>query len=193
MSYFGAVGVQGAVSGLLMGQGRSLQNPNDLFSGGTVGGLYGTYLRGLYSGPVTSTPWFKSAAGALRTSIDQEGGAAGEQLAAATNAGGTYDSGARIASLQGINRAKLSAYSQGLSQIMNQIEMARISAAAPFLSARLNASGQYNQALLGEDQLTQQKIQEHARQDEWGVNTVASMFGGGGGGGMGGAASAFGG
>jgi len=115
---------------------RGTKQP-DIFADGTVGGGWQKYLLDLYKTPTADTPQFLSQSGALRDLLAKQYQGQAEQFGQATNAGGFYDSGARLAGLQGINRAQMFSYSQGLSEMLAKMEAQKMQAAYPFLQAQL--------------------------------------------------------
>ena len=122
------------------GQSRPTPNPG-VFETGTVGGSWGDYLKSLYATDTGSSKQFQSQSTALRDALSMEAGGASEKFATATNAGGFYDSGARLAGLSEINRAKMYSYSQGLTAILAKLEEQKLAAAYPFIQSQL---GEYN-------------------------------------------------
>lgn len=144
-------GFFGVASSLTSGPKRQIDNPNWMFGGGTVGGEYGAFLRDLYKTDPTQTGWYKSVKTSLLDSTDMSAKAAEAELGQQANMTGTFDSGARVASLMDVNRSKMQVVAQGLAQTIQQINQAKLGAAVPFLNARLGAYAEYNQALAGSE------------------------------------------
>jgi len=120
------------------------------FEPGTVGGDWGDYLKSLYSEDPMQSRSYIGQSTALRDALSKEAGAQGEQLATASNAGGFYDSGARLSGLGDINRNKMASYSKGLTDIVGKLESDKLNAAYPFLQAQLGEYNSYYNARLGE-------------------------------------------
>lgn len=118
------------------GQSRKTPSPG-LFKEGSVGAGWADYLKKLYATDTGTSQQFVSQSTALRDALAQESGAQKDQFSAATNAGGFYDSGARLQGLNQINRSNLFSFSQGLSQILAKLEEQKLQAAFPFLQAQL--------------------------------------------------------
>ena len=132
-----STGILGWIHNNISGdQSRATPSPG-LFGVGTVGASWGDYLKSLYATDTGSSKQFQSQSTALRDALGQEAGGAGEKFAAATNASGFYDSGARLAGLSEINRAKMYSYSQGLTAILAKLEEQKLAAAYPFLQAQI--------------------------------------------------------
>ena len=165
---------------------RKTPNPG-FFNEGTVGGLWGDYLKSLYATDTGSSKQFQSQSTALRDALGKEAGGAGEQFAAATNAGGFYDSGARLAGLSEINRAKMYSYSQGLTAILAKLEEQKLQAAYPFLQAQIGeyTSNWQNASAAENEQITRNTNIGQA------ISSAASSASGGGGGGGGGGAGGY--
>lgn len=159
----------------LSGNKRKIENPN-FFGSGTVGGSWSDYLKELYAQDTGTSKQFQSQSTALRDALGQEAGGAGEKFAAATNAGGFYDSGARLAGLSEINRAKMYSYSQGLTAILAKLEDQKLQAAYPFLQAQIGGFTAYENALYQQDELQTQRKKQIAQ-------TFGSVFGSASGGG----------
>lgn len=136
-----STGILGWVHNNVSGdQSRSTPSPG-LFKPGTVGGYWGDYLKNLYATPTGESPQFTSQSTALRDALAMESGAQKEQFASGTNASGFYDSGARLAGLNTINRGEMASYSQGLVAILQKLEEEKLNAAYPFMTSQL---GEYN-------------------------------------------------
>ncbi len=167
-------GILGNFHNLISGDASRGINKLDLFGAGTVGGAWGKYLRELYDHPTTEGTNFKMQAGALDDYLGRESNAAGEQFSMATNAGGFYDSGARLAGLQDINRSKMASYSSGLATILANLEHEKMTAAFPFLQMQQeNWNSYYNQIAATQNE-------QNFRGAQLGQG-ISSAFGGGGG------------
>lgn len=130
------------------GQGPSVPGSN-IFGPGEVGGLWGDYLKDLYRTPIDKTPQFRTQSTALRDALSLESNTQKDEFGLASNAGGFYDSGARLAGLNDINRSRLASYSQGLAQILSKLESDKMQAAFPFVSSFINEYQAQNQARYG--------------------------------------------
>jgi len=160
----------------LSGHERKIPKP-DFFDAGTVGGEWGDYLKKLYATDTGDTEIFRSQSSALRDALSRETDAQKDEFGGAVNAGGFYDSGARLTGLNDINRSKMFSYSQGLSAILAKLESDKMSAAFPFLQAQTGVFSAWQDALQGtENAQTSRKIQIGQS-----ASSVGSAFAGGGG------------
>lgn len=125
---------------------RGIHQPN-LFGEGTVGGEWGKSLRDLYSKPLTETEPYMTGSTAIRDALSKEAAGATEMLGRTTQAGGYFDSGARIAGVGDINRSKMMAYGQSLAGLLAHLNEQKFAAAAPFLAARIGEFNAYQNAL----------------------------------------------
>lgn len=170
----------------LSGGDRQLSEPSaggGFFGPGSVGASWRDYLvNDIYGTPTTESPVYTAQSTALRDALGREAAGAGEQFALGTNAGGFYDSGARLAGLQEINRNKMSAYSQGLTEILARLEQNKLQAAAPFLAAQIGGFQAYEGARQGAEDAGNYRANAHAQA----VLQGFSMGMGGGGGSTGG-------
>ena len=142
-----STGILGWIHNNISGdQSRSTPSPG-LFKPGTVGGSWGDYLKNLYATPTGESPQFKSQSTALRDALAQESGAQSEQFTSATNAGGFYDSGARLAGLGEIDRNRMASFSQGLTAILQKLEEEKLNAAYPFIQSQLGEYNAHEQAI----------------------------------------------
>jgi hypothetical protein len=134
-------GVLGWFHSNISGEQSRPTPPPGLFKPGTVGGFWGDYLKKLYATPTGESPQFLSQSTALRDALTRESATQGEQFGQATNAGGFFDSGARLMGLGEIDRNRMASFSQGLTAILQKLEEEKLNAAYPFLTAQL---GEYN-------------------------------------------------
>ncbi len=169
----------------LSGGDRPVQDPSlggGFFGTGSVGGGWQDYLKGLYATDTPNTGIYRSQSTALRDALAQESQGQEDQFSQATNQGGFYDSGARLQGLNDINRNRMMSYSQGLTQILTNLENQKMQAAYPFLQAQIGGFEAYQGAKLGEEQAGNFRANAHA-QAVIGGFSAGSKFGGGGGGG----------
>lgn len=143
-----AAGILGGLDYILSGSKRKISRPN-LFGAGTVGGGWADYLKNLYATPTEQSGVYRSQSTALRDALSQESATQGDQFSQASNAGGFYDSGARFQGLNDINRNRLMSYSQGLTQILTNLENQKMQAAFPFLQAQMGEFTGYQNAVQG--------------------------------------------
>jgi hypothetical protein len=158
-------------------QSRPTPSPG-IFGKGTVGEGWGNYLKGLYATDTGNTAIFKSQSSALRDALSMEAEGQKDEFGLAANAGGFYDSGARLTGLNEINRNKIASYSQGLAAILAKLESDKMAAAFPYLQAQL---GEYtaHQTAIGKAQ-----DEQNFRGAQLGAG-ISGAFSGGGGGGTG--------
>lgn len=162
-------------------QSRPTPSPG-LFKAGSVGEGWGNYLKNLYATPTDQSTQFKRSAMGLRDALTAETEGQKDEFGQAVNAGGFYDSGARFTGLNEINRNKLFAYSQGLSEILAKLESDKMAAAFPYLQSQLGEYNAHEQAVAnaqGEQNFRGAQLGQAA-------SSVGSAFAGGGGGGGGG-------
>lgn len=152
----------------------------DMFGPGTVGGGWQDYLKNLYSGETADSSIYRSQSTALRDALAQESSAHGEQFSQASNAGGFYDSGARLTGLNDINRSTMMNYSQGLAQILTNLENQKMQAAFPFLQAQNEEFNSYY------NQIAATQNEQNFRGAALGSGISSGLSGGMGGGGGGG-------
>jgi len=155
---------------------RDIHQPN-LFGEGTVGGLWGKSLRDLYSKPLTETEPYMTGATAIRDALSKEGAAATEMLGRTTQAGGYFDSGARVAGVGDINRSKMMAYGQSLSGLLAHLNEQKFQAAAPFLAARIGEFNAYQQALGQANNEQNQRFESHSQTVRSGMDMAGSIMG----------------
>jgi hypothetical protein len=146
----GGSGIVGWLHGHLSGGDRPVDKPG-FFEPGTVGGSWQDYLKQLYSTDIQDSSQYISQSTTLRDALSREAMGQGEQFSMASNAGGFFDSGARLAGLGDINRNKMTAYSQGLTEILGRLEQEKLGAAYPFLQSQLGEYQAYYNARLGEE------------------------------------------
>lgn len=151
--------------------------PMNLFGVGTVGGGWEQYLKDLYATPTDKSKQYNVLSTALRDALTMESDTMKDEFGAAASSGGFFDSGARLAGLSDINRNRIASYSQGLSQILAKLESDKMSAAFPYLQARIGEFSAYQNALYQQDELQTQRKKQIAQ-------TIGAVFGGGMGGGQ---------
>jgi len=161
----------------LSGNKRKIENP-EFFGPGTVGGGWSDYLKNLYATETTDTPQFAMQSTSLRDLLSRNSAAQGEQITQASNAGGFYDSGARVAGLGDINRNQMASYSQGLTEILSRLEEQKLAAAYPFMQSQIGGWTAYQDQLYRQDELQTQRKKQIAQ-------TFGSVFGSASGGGGG--------
>ncbi len=174
-------GILGNFHNVISGDASRSIHPLDLFAPGTPGGLWRNYLQDLYKTPTADTPQFKAESGALQDILGREANAQGENFSLSANAGGFYDSGARLAGMQDINRNKMASYSTGLAEILTRLEHEKMSAAFPYLQMQqANWNAYYGAIAKAQDEQNFRGAQLGA-----GISggLSAGMGGGGGGGG----------
>lgn len=171
----------------LSGGDRKISDPaagGGFFKPGSVGAAWGDYLKDSLGKDITATPQYRAQSAALRDELRRESGAAGEQFSLATNAGGFYDSGARLQGLREIDRSRMASMSTGLAEILSRLEHERMTAAFPFLQSQISGFTAYENARLGAEQAGNFRANAHAQAVIGGF--TGGMGGGGGGGAMGG-------
>jgi hypothetical protein len=172
------MGIGPGLQDVLSGYHRPSSDPtNYLFAPGTVGKSWGDYLNNLYATPVDQTQPYISGSTAIRDALSREAGGAQDALGRATQAGGYYDSGARLAGLGDINRQKMFAYGQSLSQLLASLEHDRMSAAAPFLASQIGAYNAHENALQGAESAANQRFQTHSENAQAIMKMVGGMAG----------------
>ena len=180
-----SMGAFGWLSAKLYGKEDKPAAPG-LFAPGTVGGMYGDYLKDMYRTPTDQSPLFKRQSMVIRDALSQESDTAKDELTAAANSEGFFDSGARIAGLSEINRNRIAAYSQSVASLLAKMESDKLQAAFPYLQAQIGEYGAYQGALGARNQRRQNDIYNMGQNVQQSSATVMSMFGGGGMGGGGG-------
>lgn len=171
----GSSGPVGWVHGHLSGGDRKVDKPG-FFEPGTVGGGWQDYLKDLYSTDTTKSANYISQSTALRDALSRNSAGQQEQFSMASNQGGFYDSGARLAGLGDINRTQQYNYAQGLTDILGRLESEKLGAAFPFLQAQLGEYQAYYGARLGEETAGNYRANAVA-------SNITGVFGGSGGGG----------
>jgi hypothetical protein len=168
-------GILGWFHNVISGDANRQQAGPELFKAGGVGDAYKKYLLNLYNEDTGQSKQFASQSTALRDALSQESGAQKDQFSMASNAGGFYDSGARLQGLNDINRSNLFSYSQGLTQILAHLEDQKLQAAYPFLQAQL---GEYS---AHEQKIANAQNEQNFRGAQLGSGISGAFSGGGGG------------
>jgi hypothetical protein len=159
----------------LGGHKRKIIHPG-FFGKDQVGGMWGDYLKELYSTPTGESSIFRGQSMALRDALSMESDTQKEEFAAASSSGGFYDSGARLSGLGEIDRNRIASYSQGLSGILAKLESDKMGAAFPFLQAQISEWSAFQSAMNFQDELQTQRKKQIAQ-------TTSSVFGSASGGG----------
>lgn len=142
------MGIFGSGDGLFGGVNEWFhgERPDDIKPSGAYPGIdkigteYSKYLLDLISNPVEKTKSFQYGSEAIRELVGRQAGASRQRLGDASLAGGFSDSGAVLSGMGDIDRGELQSYTQGLNQLIMDLEMRRSAEILPFLQGGASES-----------------------------------------------------